>query len=88
VVAWSYRRHRAVGFLVAFFFITLAPTSNLIILIGTVMAERFPYLPAVAFAAIVSIAGHALMRSLPMRARSAVRRTRRPNLRPQRGLGQ
>jgi tetratricopeptide (TPR) repeat protein len=32
---------------VAFFAITLAPTSNLLIRIGTIMAERFLYLPAI-----------------------------------------
>ena len=45
-----YRRHKAVCFFTAFFFAALAPTSNLVILIGSVMAERFLYLPSVGFA--------------------------------------
>jgi tetratricopeptide (TPR) repeat protein len=45
-----YRRHRAVCFFIAFFFAALAPTSNLVILIGSIMAERFLYLPSVGFA--------------------------------------
>jgi tetratricopeptide (TPR) repeat protein len=45
-----YRRHRAVCFFIAFFFAALAPTSNLVILIGSIMAERFLYLPSLGFA--------------------------------------
>src|SRR5271157_228213 len=45
-----YRRHKAVCFFIVFFFAALAPTSNLAILIGSVMAERFLYLPSVGFA--------------------------------------
>jgi tetratricopeptide (TPR) repeat protein len=47
---FCYRRHKAVCFFMAFFFAALAPTSNLVILIGSVMAERFLYLPSVGFA--------------------------------------
>jgi len=45
-----YRRRKAVCFFIAFSFATLAPTSNLAILIGSIMAERFLYLPSVGFA--------------------------------------
>jgi tetratricopeptide (TPR) repeat protein len=48
VAAW--RRAKPVFFFIAFFFATLAPTANLVILIGTIMAERFLYLPSIAFA--------------------------------------
>jgi hypothetical protein len=72
VAVWSWRRNRAVAFFVAFFFITLAPTSNLVILIGSVMAERFLYLPAIAFAAMIALGGHALMRSVPLRAQAGI----------------
>ena len=41
------RENRPVCFFVFFFFIALAPTSNLFILIGSVMSERFLYLPAI-----------------------------------------
>jgi tetratricopeptide (TPR) repeat protein len=47
---FCYRRHKAVCFFIAFFFAALAPTSNLVILIGSIMAERFLYLPSVGFA--------------------------------------
>ena len=46
----SFRRNKPVFFSIGFFFATLAPTSNLVILIGSIMAERFLYLPSVGFA--------------------------------------
>jgi hypothetical protein len=48
VVAW--RRAKPVFFFIAFFFVSLSPTANLVILIGTIMAERFLYLPSIGFA--------------------------------------
>jgi hypothetical protein len=72
IAVWGWRRNRTVTFFVAFFFITLAPTSNLVILIGSVMAERFLYLPAIAFAAMIALAGRAVMRSVPVRAQGAI----------------
>jgi tetratricopeptide (TPR) repeat protein len=41
------RDNKPLCFFVLFFFIALAPTSNLFILIGSVMSERFMYLPAI-----------------------------------------
>ena len=35
----------------------LAPTSNLVMPIGAIMAERFLYLPSICFAACLVIAG-------------------------------
>ena len=43
----------------------LAPTSNLVILIGTMMAERFLYLPSIGFAGCLVVAVHAVCRRLP-----------------------
>jgi tetratricopeptide (TPR) repeat protein len=50
VAVVCYRRSQPVFFFMTFFFATLAPTSNLAILIGTIMAERFLYLPSIGFA--------------------------------------
>jgi tetratricopeptide (TPR) repeat protein len=47
-------------FFLLFFFVALAPTSNLIVLIGSIMAERFLYLPSVGLAGCVVAAIHAL----------------------------
>jgi len=44
------RRHPLVFWLAGFFGLALLPTSNLLIKIGSAMAERFLYLPSVAFA--------------------------------------
>jgi hypothetical protein len=54
-IVW-YRSKPAVFFFIAFFFVALAPTSNLVILIGTIMAERFLYMPSIALAALLVVA--------------------------------
>jgi protein O-mannosyl-transferase len=41
-----------------FFGLTLLPASNLVVLIGATMAERFLYLPSVAFAVALSVAAY------------------------------
>jgi tetratricopeptide (TPR) repeat protein len=41
------RENKPLCFFIFFFFIALAPTSNLFILIGSAMSERFMYLPAI-----------------------------------------
>jgi tetratricopeptide (TPR) repeat protein len=45
----AFRRYRPVFFLGALFFVALAPVANIAMPIGTIMAERFLYLPAVGF---------------------------------------
>jgi len=53
LIIWIVRRYpnnRPVCFLGLFFFLALLPTSNLIVLIGSIMAERFLYLPSLGFA--------------------------------------
>lgn len=54
VVCW--RRAKPVCGLVVFFFAALAPTANLLFPIGTIMAERFLYLPAIAAAGCAVLA--------------------------------
>jgi len=51
VVYRSYRWNRTAFFFAGFAAVTFLPMSNLLFPIGTVMAERFLYLPAVAFCA-------------------------------------
>jgi tetratricopeptide (TPR) repeat protein len=64
----AFRRNRALFFFVAFAFIALIPVSNLLILIGSIMADRFLYLPAIGLAACVTIAVYALDDRLKIRA--------------------
>ena len=51
-VFW-YRTRKPLFFFLVFFFVALAPTSNLAILIGSIMAERFVYLPSIGLAGCV-----------------------------------
>jgi protein O-mannosyl-transferase len=60
----SYRRSKAVCFFIVFFFAALAPVSNLVIIIGTIMGERFLYLPSVGFAACAAYAIYAVWQRL------------------------
>jgi hypothetical protein len=53
--AWAWRRNRKLFFFIGFFFIAVAPTSNLLVRTGTIMAERFLYLPAIAFAGVIVV---------------------------------
>jgi tetratricopeptide (TPR) repeat protein len=68
LVCW--RRHRIVSFAVGLFFIAIAPVSNLVILIGTIMGERFLYLPAFGFLLAVVYGLRELRRRLPRRRRA------------------
>jgi protein O-mannosyl-transferase len=50
IAAVLYHRRKAVVFFLGFSAITLLPTANILVTIGSIMAERFLYLPAVGFA--------------------------------------
>jgi tetratricopeptide (TPR) repeat protein len=63
-VRW-YRTSKPLFFFLAFFFVALAPTSNLAILIGSIMAERFVYLPSIGLAGCAVAAIWALSRQVP-----------------------
>jgi tetratricopeptide (TPR) repeat protein len=68
VAVGCYRRAKPVFFFIAFFFAALAPTSNLAISIGTIMAERFLYLPSIGFAGCLVAAVYAICRRIPRAA--------------------
>jgi len=67
-----YRRNKPVFFLIAFFFATLAPTSNLVITIGTIMAERFLYLPSIGFAGCLVWVVYTVCKRFPNAAPAAL----------------
>jgi tetratricopeptide (TPR) repeat protein len=67
LAVFSYRNRKPVFFAIAFFFATLAPTSNLIIQIGSIMAERFLYLPSVGFVILAVYFGRLLAQRLASR---------------------
>jgi tetratricopeptide (TPR) repeat protein len=62
---WCYRRQKAPFFFIFFFFATLAPTSNVFIHIGTIMAERFMYLPSIGYVGCLVVALRAILKRLP-----------------------
>jgi tetratricopeptide (TPR) repeat protein len=65
---WTFRRSSPIFFFVGWFFVTLAPVSNVFLLIGTIMAERFLYLPALGLAGCVAIGLRAASQRWPGRA--------------------
>ena len=71
---------------------TLAPVSNVFVLIGSIMGERFLYLPSVGFAAAVVFGARAIWRREPaiappsMQPLRRCRRIRGPRAQPQRRL--
>ncbi len=70
---YSYRRSKPVCFFVALFVVALAPVANLVMLIGTIMAERFLYLPSIGLVGCVVVALHAASRRLSARWSGAPR---------------
>jgi len=68
----AYRRAKPACFFVLFFFVALAPTSNILLLIGSIGAERFLYLPAVGLAGCAVVAIHALRHKILTRHPLAV----------------
>ncbi len=68
VAAWQYRRNKLLLFFAAVAFVTLLPVSNLLFSTGTIMAERFLYLPAAGFAACVVLVTYSAGQFLGSRA--------------------
>ena len=91
-VRWR-RAGKPMLFFLVFFFVAALPTSNLIVLIGSIMAERFLYLPSVGLAGFLVAAVYTLGRLAPTAPRCGANRlgramhrvpgARRANLRPQ-----
>jgi tetratricopeptide (TPR) repeat protein len=69
---WCWRRNRAISFGIAFFFIAISPTSNLVILIGSIMGERFLYLPSIGLAILAVCALNRLGEAKTRQAVAAV----------------
>lgn len=58
----AYRSRRTVFFAIGFAFVTFLPTSNLVVPVGSILAERFLYLPAVGLAICLVVAADGLGR--------------------------
>jgi tetratricopeptide (TPR) repeat protein len=61
-----YRRNRTAFFWACFAFVTFLPTSNLLFPIGTVMAERFLYVPSIGLLACIVLGIYALARRVQL----------------------
>ena len=62
----------AMLFFLAFFFVAASPTSNLIVFIGSIMAERFLYLPSVGLAGCIVAVAYVVARRRPRLAWAAL----------------
>jgi hypothetical protein len=71
-MVWLYRWNRAGLFPAAFALVAWLPASNLIVPVGTIMAERLAYLPSVGVMACVVLAAGLALRRLPSRAIAAM----------------
>lgn len=81
LAVFSYRRYKTTFFFIMFFFLTFLPSSNLVPnptfglslrdntawCIGSIMAERFMYLPSIAYAALLVILTYPFCRKLVAR---------------------
>jgi len=62
--AWALRRRSPIGFLGAWFFLILAPTSSFVPIVTEIAAERRMYLPSAAVVLVAVVAGHTMLRRL------------------------
>jgi protein O-mannosyl-transferase len=68
----QFTKNRLYFFFGAFAFVAFAPVANLLFLTGTIMAERFLYLPSVGFAACTVMVIYALGERMKIRALAPV----------------
>ena len=66
-LAVRWRSRKPLFFFLIFFFVALLPTSNLAILIGSIMAERWVYLPSIGLAGCLIVAIHVLTQRFSQR---------------------
>ena len=57
-----WKGQKAIAFFICLFYVNYIPTSNLPIIIGSIMAERFMYLPLIGFCAVLVIAADLVAR--------------------------
>ena len=67
----SYRRRKPLFFFIALFFVPLAPVANVALVIGTIMAERFLYLPSIGIAGCLIVVLQTITRRWPDARRAA-----------------
>src|SRR5262249_12879178 len=71
-LAWTWRKSQpAASFFIAFFFVVIAPTANIAMLIGSIKAERFVYVGSIGLAGCLVTALGALRGKIPQKATAA-----------------
>jgi hypothetical protein len=70
-LVWAWRRLPGLFLAASFYFVTFSVTSNVVILIGTIMAERLVYLPSAGFCLALAVAIRTAAARLPVPARTA-----------------
>jgi hypothetical protein len=58
----AYFRFRPVCFFILFLFLAMMPTSNLIFVMGSIQAERFLYIPTIAFCVLMTMTIYGIVR--------------------------
>ena len=66
LAVWFFKRNKAVSFFIFFFWIAYGPTSNFLVTSSSIMADRFLYLPLLAFSALFVLGAESLMRKIGM----------------------
>jgi tetratricopeptide (TPR) repeat protein len=64
LAVWFWRRNKAVSFFIFFFWIAYGPTSNFLVTSSSIMAERFLYLPLLAFSALAVLGTECFLRKI------------------------
>jgi tetratricopeptide (TPR) repeat protein len=64
VAVACYKRYKAVCFFIFFFWIAYGPTSNFVVTSSNILAERFLYLPLLAFCALLVLAAELVVQPL------------------------
>jgi tetratricopeptide (TPR) repeat protein len=67
LATWARNRQRALVFLIGFFVVTLLPTSNVLVVIDSMMSERFLYLPLLGLVGTVGVAVEPFLRTTSVR---------------------
>lgn len=66
---WMYFRSKTICFFILFYYAGYAPTANIVKVIGSIMGERFMYMPLIGFAAVAGLTIDIIARCLDALAR-------------------
>ena len=64
LAAWCYKRHKAVCFFILLYWFAYGPTSNFLVNSPSILAERFLYIPSIAFCALMVLGAEGVARRI------------------------